>query len=56
MDKQLTKIPGFPGLQTYANLHHYEELKPLLKSLFKYITRNFIIKKCWANHTDGKIY
>ena len=58
VDKKLTKIfrgsgLSHPGLQTYSDLHHYEELQPLVKNLKKYIPGNFTIKKCWANHTDG---
>jgi len=57
-DKKLTTIPDragrfYPGLQSYANLHHYKELKPLIEKLREYITGDFIIDKCWANHTDG---
>ena len=53
VDKKLTKIPTCPGLQTYPDLHSYEELKPLLESLKKYIPGNFTVDKCWANYTDG---
>jgi hypothetical protein len=58
VDKKLTAIPDhagrfFPGLQTYANLHHNKELKPLIKKLKEYITGNFTVDKCWANYTDG---
>ena len=53
VDKKLTKIPTCPGLQTYPDLHSYEELKPLLERLKEYITENFTVNKCWANHTDG---
>jgi len=54
VDKKLIKIPNCPGLQTYPDLHHCEELKPLIEKLKEYITGNFIIDKCWANHTDGE--
>ena len=54
VDKKLTKIPNCPGLQTYPDLHHCKELKPLIKNLKKYIPKNFTIIKCWANHTDGR--
>ena len=53
VDKKLTKIPNCPGLQTYPDLHSYEELKPLLESLKKYIPGNFTVDKCWGSHTDG---
>ena len=53
VDKKLTRIPNCPGLQTYPDLHQCEELQPLVKNLKKYISGNFTIKKCWANHTDG---
>ena len=53
VNKKLTKIPNCPGLQTYPDLHHCEELRPLIKNLKKYIPENFTIIKCWANHTDG---
>ena len=53
VNKKLTKIAGCPGLQTLPDLHHYKELKPLATKLKKYITGNFGIIKCWANHTDG---
>ena len=54
VNKKLTKIPNCPGLQTYPDLHHCKELKPLIKNLKKYIPKNFTIIKCWANHTDGR--
>ena len=58
VDKKLTKIPAgpdvsYPGLQTYANLHHYKELKPFIKKLKNYIPGKFTVTKCWGNHTDG---
>jgi len=53
VDKRLTQMPDGPGLQTYHDLHYCEELKPLIEELKKYIPGNFIIHKCWANHTDG---
>ena len=53
VDKKLTKIPTCPGLQTYPDLHSYEELKPLIEKLKEYIPGNFSVDKCWANHTDG---
>ncbi len=53
VNTKLTKIAGCPGLQTLPDLHHYKELKPLVIKLKKYITGNFGIIKCWANHTDG---
>tara|TARA_R100000306_G_C4257282_1_gene83493 strand:+ start:25 stop:495 length:471 start_codon:yes stop_codon:yes gene_type:complete len=58
IDKELTHITSYskkyyPGLQTYADLQHYKELQPLIKSLKDYIHESFIITKCWANHTDG---
>ena len=53
IDKHLTRIPNCPGLQTYPDLHHRDELKPLIERLKEYITGNFTVDKCWANHTDG---
>ena len=52
--KRLTRIAGSPGLQTYHNLHLYEELKPLIKKLKEYISRDFIITKCHGVRTDGE--
>ena len=51
--KKLTHLPNCPGLQTLPILHHYDELKPLIEKLKEYITGNFTVNKCWANHTDG---
>ena len=53
VNKKLTRIPGCPGLQTHPDLHHYQELEPLIVKINKYTTENFKIIKCWANHTDG---
>ena len=53
IDKHLTRIPNCPGLQTYPDLHNHDELKPLIDRLKEYITGNFTVDKCWANHTDG---
>ena len=57
VDKKLTKISEaglfYPGLQTYADLHHYKELTPFIKKLKNYIPGKFTVTKCWGNHTDG---
>jgi len=58
VDKKLTRIsegPGlfYPGLQTYADLHHSKELIPFIEKLKNYIPGKFTVTKCWANHTDG---
>ena len=50
--KKLTRIPNRPGLQTYPNLHLCEELKPLIEKLKGYISRDFIITKCWGIRSD----
>ena len=57
--KKLVRIPEdpgkyYPGLQTYADLHQYKELNPLINKLKTYISEPFIVTKCWANHTDGR--
>ena len=44
--------PNFPGLQSSADLHLKNELRPFLKKIKKFI-KNYSIKKCWANYTNG---
>jgi len=52
--KKLIRMPNCPGLQTHPDLHHYEELNPLIEKLKEYILRDFIVTKCWGIRTDGE--
>ena len=58
INKKVSKRPdrgglSFPCFQTAANLHEYKEANPLIKKLKKYISKNFVVTKCWAVYTEG---
>ena len=58
INQKISKLPdkegqSFPCLQTSPNLYNYKELQPLIKKLKEYISRNFVVTKCWGVYTEG---
>ena len=49
----VTRLEGYPELQTQPNMHLKDEMKDFIKATVKYV-KPYKISKCWALCSQGK--